>query len=168
MSSASAKARMSALVILFTIFLARSETATIWQPTHPIGGTASARVAQQVPDRLDVTRTKNLSNPAAPSFSETIADPSLVAKLYADIAALPPFPPGALNCPMSVGLTYHLDFYSEASSLVTADYEPTGCASVTLSDGTVKADPTRSFGADLRQALGFSSDASDRRFFGFQ
>lgn len=127
---------------------------------------SSGPVAQVVPDRLVVTRTKNnLNNAAAPPYSKTVADRSSVARLYADIFALPPFPAGAMNCPNDVGITYHLDFYSEAAALLAADYRPTGCASVRLSDGTVKSDPSGHFAADLKQALGM---ASDRQFLGLR
>jgi hypothetical protein len=128
---------------------------------HP---TASAYAAQIGPDRLVVTRTRNnVGNPAAPPFSETIADRSAVEQLYAEIAALPPLPAGPLNCPNDVGISYHLDFYSGTERALAADYQPTGCSSVRLSDGTVKGDPTRSFGVHLRQALRLSEPA----FLGF-
>jgi hypothetical protein len=128
---------------------------------HP---TSSACTAQVAPDRLVVTRTRNnVGNPAAPPFSKTIADRSAVEELYADIAALPPLPAGPLNCPNDVGVSYRLDFYSGTETVLFADYQPTGCASVRLSDGAVKGDPTRSFGVHLRQMLGLSESA----FLGF-
>jgi hypothetical protein len=165
MNSLGTKVGAPALAVVFTIVFGQPESAAIWQsPVHPVPLTSSASAAQEVPDRLVATRTRNNSNdPTAPPFSKTITDRSLVEKLYADISALPPFPTGASNCPNNVGITYRLDFYSGTASLLGADYEPTGCAAVTSSDGTVKGDPTRSFGANLRQALGFSSD---RQFFG--
>ncbi len=167
MSSLSTKAGMLAVAVVLPAMLAQAETTGIRQQLTPdLRAMSSRRVVQEVPDRLAVTRTKNnLNNPTAPPFSKTIADRSLVEKLYADISALPPFPAGPLNCPNDLGIRYHLDFYSGTASLLAADYEPTGCASVKLSDGTVKSAATGSFGADLRQALGFSSE---RQFLGFQ
>ncbi len=167
MNSLSAKARVLAVALLLPTVLAQAETTAIWQRLTPtLHRSSRGQAAQEVPDRLVVTRTKNnLNNPTAPPFSKTITDPSLAQKLYADIIALPLFPNGTMNCPNDVGTAYHLNFYLGPVTVLAADYKPTGCASVKLSDGTVKADPTRSFGADLRQALGF---LSDRQFFGFQ
>jgi hypothetical protein len=147
--------------------LAQAETTEILQQvTRTLWATSSAQSAQEVPDRLVVTRTKNnLNNPAAPPFTKTITDRSTVEKLYADILALPPLPGGPLNCPNDVGINYRLDFYSGAASFLAGDYGPTGCASVRLSNGTTKRDTTGSFGADLQHALRFSSR---RQFLGFQ
>ncbi|MGA3309652.1 MAG: hypothetical protein ABSD08_13700 [Xanthobacteraceae bacterium] len=155
------------MALLLPTVLARAETTAIWRQLTPaLHASSRGQAAQQVPDRLVVTRTKNnLNNPTAPPFSKTIVDRSLVEKLYGDIFALPPPPDGIRNCPNDVGIRYHLDFYSGAASLLAADYEPTGCASVRLSDGTVRSDLTGSFGVDLRQALGFSSV---RQFLRFQ
>jgi hypothetical protein len=155
------------LIVLFATVIAWVETTESWrQLAFTLSATASAQSAQEVPDRLVVTRKKNnLNSPTALPFRKTISDQSLVKKIYAAIAALPPFPSGVLNCPNDVGISYHLDFFSGTVSLLAANYEPTGCASLRLSDGTVKSDPTGSFEADLRRALGFSSD---RQFLGFQ
>jgi hypothetical protein len=106
-----------------------------------------------------VARTKNnRNNPSGLAFSKTIDNRSSVGKLYADIAALPVFPSGPRNCPNDSGIVYHLDFYAGSTALLAADYDPSGCASVTLSDGTKKNAATSSFRGDLRQALGFTSD----------
>jgi hypothetical protein len=128
---------------------------------QPLAATAGpgVRFAQLPPDRLVVTRTRtSRSNPNAPPYSRTIDDGAAVAKLYADVAALPPPPAGPLNCPMDLGISYHLEFYAGTTPLLAVDYEPTGCASVRLGDGTVRSAATGSFGTDLRKALGLSSD----------
>ena len=167
MNSWSAKVGAFALAVLFPIVLADAETTEIWQqPDRNLRATSRLLAAQEVPDRLLVTRTKNnLNNFAAPPFSDTISDRSLVEKLYADIAALPPLPAGPLNCPNDMGIRYGLDFYSGTALLVSGVYEPTGCASIRLSDGTSKSDARGSFGADLMHALGISSQ---RQFLGLQ
>jgi hypothetical protein len=158
---------LAALAVLVTIALSRPETTGILLPLfRSIHVTSSARAAEKIPDRLVVTRTRNnLDNRAAEPFAKTITDEASVGKLYSEIGALPPFPAGPLNCPISLGTTYHLDFYLRSVSLLAADYEPTGCASVRLVDGTMKGDPNRSFGADLRQALGIPSE---RQFLGLE
>jgi hypothetical protein len=151
---------MLALVVLLPAALARAETFEVWrQPALDLRAASGRDVAQALPDRLVVARTKNnRNNPSAPPFSKAIADRSSVAKLYADIAALPVFPAGPRNCPNESGITYRLDFYAQTTALLAADYDPSGCASVTLSDGTMKSAASGSFRSDLSQALGFTSD----------
>jgi hypothetical protein len=153
-------AAMIAVAVLLPGGLARAEALQI-SPQRTPGLRDASRwdVAQAVPDRLVVARTKNnRNNPNAPPFSKTIDDRSSVAKLYADIAALPVFPSGPRNCPNDSGIAYHLDFYAQTTVSLAADYDPSGCASVTLSDGTIKNAAAGDFRADLRQALGFTSD----------
>jgi hypothetical protein len=164
---AAAKSAMIGLAALLSTVPARAATtATGEHRTPAFAATLRQRTAQATPDRLVVTRTKNnLNNPTASPFRKTIADRATVAKLSADIAALPPAPSGIANCPNDLGIAYHLDFYAGSSALLAADYLPTGCASVRLSDGTVKSAAAGNFRADLRQALGF---ATDRQFLGFR
>ena len=153
------------LAVVFPIFPAQAATAETSGRVAGTPMTAKLRMAQEVPDRLVVTRTNNnVNNPAAPSFSKTITDQASVQRLYADIAALPSFPAGTMNCPNDLGIHYRLDFYSGPVSLLTGDYQPSGCASVKLSQGIVKSDPAGNFKADLGQALGLS----DRQLLGFQ
>lgn len=121
--------------------------------------------AGSVPDRLVVTRTKpNINNPAAAPFSKTLDHRSLVAELYADISALPPPPSGPLHCPLDLGISYHLNFEAAGVTVLSADYQPSGCAVVRLSDGTVKSDATGILRKALQGALGFPSE---RAFLGF-
>jgi hypothetical protein len=130
--------------------------------TRQASGPAPQRM---MPDRLVVTKiANNLDNPTAPPFSKTITDPTVVQKLYSDILALPPFPLGTYSCPPDIGIQYNLDFYLGAVSILTADYDPTGCASLKLNDRTVKTDATRGFEVDLAEALGLS----EAQFLGFQ
>lgn len=82
----------------------------------------------------------------------------------AHILALPLFPSGVMNCPVDVGIEYHLEFYSGDTSLLSADYAPSGCASVSLSNGAYKMAGTGSFEGDFIQALGFS----EQQFLGLQ
>jgi hypothetical protein len=118
---------------------------------------ASPHLAQAAPDLLVVTRTRNdLKHFEAPPFVTTIADRATIEKLYEDILALPPLPAGRLDCPRNSGLRYRLDFYVGRALLLSGDYAPTGCRTVSLSDGTVKSDSRGSFGTDFVQALGFS------------
>jgi hypothetical protein len=106
---------------------------------------------------LVATRTRNdLKHFDAPPFGATIADRATIEKLYEDILALPPLPAGRLDCPRDSGLRYRLDFYVGRALLLSGDYAPTGCRTVSLSDGTVKSDSRGSFGTDFVQALGFS------------
>jgi hypothetical protein len=151
---------MFALAVLLPGGLTRAVTLQISpQRTPDLRAASRWDVAQAAPDRLVVARTKNNRNyPNAPPFSKTIDDRASAGKLYADIAALPPFGTGPRNCPNDSGITYHLDFYAQTVALLAADYDPSGCASITLSDGTRKNATSGSFRSDLSQALGFTSD----------
>jgi hypothetical protein len=124
-------------------------------------------MAQVSPDRLVVTRTRNnLNTPDAPSFSQTIANRATVEKLYQDILALEPLPPGRFECPRDVGIRYRLEFFAGSTLLLSCTYAPSGCASVALSDGMVKSAASGSLPADLVAALGFTSEQEllgDRR-----
>jgi hypothetical protein len=115
---------------------------------------------QVMPDRLVVTRTKNNPNDSnASPFTKTITGPAVVQKLYADIEALPPAPNlgnEPINCPLDLGVQYHLDFYSGDTIVLSADYAPTGCGGVALGNGELKLG-TNSFETELWQALGFPS-----------
>jgi hypothetical protein len=113
--------------------------------------------AANAPNRLVVTRTKNVTNnPTSASFEKTIADSSTVQKLYADIRALPPFPNGPISCPLDTGLSYRLKFFANDTLLLSADYEPSGCRKVTLSDGAKKTAMKSHVNDDLGSALGLS------------
>ena len=160
-----ARATASLLVIVLAASTVQAQSTAAEQRIFPIRKAASNQAAHALPVRLAVTRTKsNLNNPSAPPFTRTVADRTWVAKLYSDILALPPLPSGSSNCPLDLGIRYHLDFISGVTSVLAADYEPSGCPSIRLSDGMVKSDPTGSFKVDFMQALGFSSD---RQLFGF-
>lgn len=153
------------LAVAFPIFPAQAATAETSSRVAGTPMTAKLRMAQEVPDRLVVTRTNNnVNNPAAPPFSKTITDQASVQRLYADIANLPPIPAGTMNCPNDLGIRYQLEFYSGMVSLLAGDYQPSGCASIKLSQGIAKSDPAGSFRADLGQALGWS----DRQLLDFQ
>jgi hypothetical protein len=123
-------------------------------PVH----SAVGKPVQASPDRLVVTRThNNLKDLDAPPFSTTITDRATIEKLYQNVLALPPLPAGRFDCPRDSGLRYRLDFYVGGALLLSVDYAPTGCRTVSLSDGTVKSDARGSFDIDFRQALGFAS-----------
>jgi prepilin-type N-terminal cleavage/methylation domain-containing protein len=118
----------------------------------------ASRASQNLPDKLIVTRThNNLGNPTAAPFSETITNTALVQKVYTDILVLPSFSSAPTSCPPDFGIQYHLEFYSGATSLLRADYGPTGCSDVLLSNGAAKYGGVSSFQTDLMQAVGFSS-----------
>lgn len=155
------------LTVVMPAALWRADTSRAGQQSAlRLAAPAGQQLAEAGPDRLVVTRTKNnLSNPNALPFSKIIANQALVAKLYADIVALPPFPAGPHNCPNDSGVTYHLDFYSGTASLLAGDYDPSGCAAIRLSNGTAKSAATGSLRTDLIQALGFSTD---RQLLGLQ
>ena len=149
------KPRVAAIIAVFAVVFTQAKpsenTVSIYRGEHFV---------QEFPDSLVVTRT--MSN-SAPPFRKTISDRALVEKLYTDIVGLPPLPRELINCPMDMGTNYRLQFYLTAVIKLEANYRPSGCASVTLSDGTLKSDAGRSFGSELKQALGFSSD---RQFLG--
>ena len=112
------------------------------------------------PDKLIVTRT----NPNVPSFKKTITDRAQVQKMYQEIMNLPVFhqscnePSGCnLNCPLVTGVGYRLDFSSDTVSLLSADYHPTGCGYLRLSDGTERIESAE-FEINFEQARGISSD----------
>lgn len=158
MNRSGTKTLGAGFAIFLTIGLPRAETIVMPALGHKLRDTSVQRVAQQLPDRLVVTRAGgNLGRSQLPPLSKTVTDQSLVEKLYGAILALPPFPAGPKNCPMQTDIRYRLDFYRATSSILVANYNPTGCASVRLSDGTVKSAAHGAFAAELAHALGFAS-----------
>jgi hypothetical protein len=125
---------------------------------------ASLHLTQASPDRLVVARTHNSlkAQDGLPS-SETINDGATIEKLYQDILALPPLPAGRFDCPRDSGLRYRLDFYVGNALLLSGDYAPTGCRTISLSDGTVKRDTRGSFNIDFMRILGLASEEKHLR-----
>jgi hypothetical protein len=82
--------------VLLPAALAQAETLQTWrQPTSGLHAASRWDIAQTIPGRLVVARTKNnRNNPNAPPFRKAIDNRAAVAKLYADIAALPVSRPG--------------------------------------------------------------------------
>jgi hypothetical protein len=116
------------------------------------------------PDRLVVIRTRpNLEDTDAAPFSRTIDNPAKVQQVYNDISALP-VATGTYSCPPDLGITYSLDFYVGVFLLLTAEYEPTGCAFVTLPDGITRSALHNVFENKLVAGL----DVSEKSFFGFE
>jgi hypothetical protein len=54
--------------------------------------------------------------------------------IYAMTVALPDFPPGAYNCPIDLGISYKLTFFSGDAIAATASLLPGGCRDVQISD----------------------------------
>jgi hypothetical protein len=144
------------------LFNASGEISTLRAPAP--AASASLHLAQASPDRLVVTRTHNSlkAQDGLPS-SETINDGATIEKLYQDILALPPLPAGRLDCPRDSGLRYRLDFYVGNALLLSGDYAPTGCRTISLSDGTVKRDTRGSFNIDFMRVLGLASEGKHLR-----
>src|SRR6185437_13071439 len=85
----------------------------------------------------------------------TILNPSTVAVIFNETAALSLPPPGTvMNCPADLGIFYHLEF-SGTSGTVTFDVNPTGCWHV-LIGGAPRALASDQFWPDLAAALGIS------------
>jgi len=112
------------------------------------------------PDKLVVTKiSNNLYAPDAPMFSKTITNPNAVQLVYGDLQALTKvhLTSGVQDCPPEEGIAYRLDFYSGSRLILSAEYGPTGCFDVQLSNGVERYDEGTKFDNDLAQALGVTS-----------
>jgi hypothetical protein len=106
---------------------------------------------------LQITRTPGLF--ILPALDQTIADPSTINRLQADIDHLPAFPPGAFSCPIDFGTTYKLIFKLEGAPTETAVISVLGCRGVTLGDGrALWAMSSPTLFTDLGAALGLTPD----------
>jgi hypothetical protein len=105
---------------------------------------------------VEVTRTPGLF--ILPAVDQTIDDQNTVRRLQADIDRLPPFPAGAISCPIDFGTSYKLVFMDAGLPTETAVVSAQGCQGVTLGDGRVLwAVNAPSLYTDLGTALGLSS-----------
>lgn len=83
------------------------------------------------PTVLHVVRTVTIpSNYRA--FNRTITDATAVQHLYHAALALPKAPSGVFNCPIDVGVVYHLSF-QQASSMRQMDLDASGCRFLSIS-----------------------------------
>jgi hypothetical protein len=106
---------------------------------------------------LQITRTPGLF--ILPALDQTINDPSTIDRLEADINRLPPFPAGAISCPVDFGTTYKLVFKADGAPTETAVISVLGCRGVILGDGrALWALSSPSLFADLGSALGLPPD----------
>jgi len=101
----------------------------------------------------------------------TLTDEAKVRRLYEEIYALPTFPyrgffpyRGPFSCPSESRPTYNLEYYLNNSLISHGEYLPFGCGVSVKLDGIITRNDTgNSYGNDLVQALGISSDV----FYGY-
>jgi hypothetical protein len=106
---------------------------------------------------LEVTRTPGLF--ILPALDQTIHDPGTIDRLETDIKRLPPFPDGAISCPIDFGTSYKLVFKDGRLPTETAVVSVQGCRGVILGDGrALWALSSPSLFADLQAALGLTPD----------
>lgn len=114
------------------------------------------------PDTLIVTRAVD-SQDNLPAFAKTITDTSTVQSLYAEILTLPLPPSSPTNCPIQNFVEYDLSFDSAGQLVLQANYNPTGCRILMLSNGQSRwAGQNDIFNTNLEQTLGLS----DQEFSG--
>ena len=108
------------------------------------------KVAEARPDRLAVKTEPINSNPSGVAGVADVRDAALIARLYDVTLALPPLT-GKPSCAAPSQTLYGLDFEVDGLSLLTAVTDQSGCAAVTLNDGSQRA-TTPEFWALARQA----------------
>jgi uncharacterized protein YceK len=109
-----------------------------------------AKAAEARPDRLAVKTEPINSNPSGVAGVADVRDAALIARLYDATLALPPLT-GKPSCATPSQTLYGLDFELDGLSLLTAETDQSGCAAVTLNDGSQRA-TTPEFWALARQA----------------
>ena len=104
---------------------------------------------------LHVTRPAINSYPA---FDRMLQNTMDVQRLYKAAIALPPFPPGTVNCPLDNGIEYYLTFSRAEASFQQMTLDATGCQilHIPLSSSPVRR-TTREFQSLFLKAVGISS-----------
>lgn len=105
------------------------------------------------PISLNIQRSGGLSGNAFPNLDVTVNSPAAIEKLYETMLSLPKWPEGTYFCPIDNGLVYILTFHFINARSETMQYKPTGCASVILSDGSVR-ETNGEFPALFAQTIG--------------
>lgn len=90
---------------------------------------------------LQVTRASDDTGNIFPPFTQTITDPTKIAKLDHAIQTLPHFQSGEYSCPIDFGLEYHLTFFHSDSSEQQVILHARGCPYADLSSSDRRAIP---------------------------
>jgi hypothetical protein len=104
------------------------------QPTHHITPTPTSPLPQTVTS-LHVIRTSAFPQNHIPPFEQTVNDAPKVQRLYNALLALPTPPPGLVNCPLDIGVAYHVTFFNRAAANLQATVNESGCRFAMLSNG---------------------------------
>jgi hypothetical protein len=97
---------------------------------------SSQPITPQTVTSLHVIRTSAFPSNHIPPFERTATDAAKVQRLYHALLALPTPPPsGTIHCPADFGAAYHLTFFNQGATVLTATVEESGCRFVTLSNG---------------------------------
>lgn len=86
-----------------------------------------------LPDTLIVTRTSEFPQNNIPSFTpRTVQNAQSVQQLYRAAYAQPFYPMGTYHCPVDLGVTYHLQFLHQGTTVLQATLDASGCRSLSL------------------------------------
>jgi hypothetical protein len=88
---------------------------------------------------LQVTRASNDAGNLFPPFTQTITDPTTMAKLYHAIQTFPHFRSGEYSCPIDFGLEYHLTFSHSDGSEQQVILHARGCPYTDLNSSDRRA-----------------------------
>lgn len=143
-----------ACLIIFGPQLGAVIPGTAFGPTLPQSPLTGV-YAHKLVDSVRVTRTED-QRTVLLSLDKTITNAATAQALYNAAFALPAYPSGIINCPLSAGITYHLAFTRHGGSVLTITAN--GCERVSLGSlGDRLADG--SFDQTLADALGMSEEA---------
>jgi hypothetical protein len=101
--------------------------------------------------------TSSTSGPNPPSpVDVTVTNATAAQNIYAATLALPDFPSGATSCPVEYFTTYDITFMTGNVVGVTADLNPSGCETVTISGSSTRRVLDDTYWATLAQNLGIA------------
>lgn len=83
---------------------------------------------------LHVVRPATLNN--VPKFERTVQNATAVQNLFKAAYALPAAPKGVMNCPVDLGIVYHLSFLHGTTLIQEMTLYPTGCTALQIGQDT--------------------------------
>jgi hypothetical protein len=108
------------------------------------------------PTMLRVTRTETLPGYNFAPLDVTIRNVTTVQHIYQAAYAQPVPPSGIYNCPVDIGLIYHLDFFQDGASVEQMSLNATGCQFLQITHDDVRMS-SEAFRELLRKNLGIPS-----------
>lgn len=114
---------------------------------------AGCGTTPQVATSFHVTRSESLQGYHFAPFERTVNNTTAVQRLYAAALALPTPQPGVYNCPIDIGLVYHLNFHGDKFTFQHMDLEATGCGWLHLNQTEIRQ-TTDSFLSLVVQTIG--------------